>query len=834
MAYVTKYKFIFKNEKQEIIEVLLQQRDGNAADIIQYSATDIKLSYNGSEGKYTTMLGLSLDVEFNLLPTDLDYWPNFAIADATSWKVLATNDGMPVFHGFILPDEGVVPFQDPPYNARITAVDGIGLLKDVELEQPNHTKHRGEYLLIWYLASALQQTGLALPIRIYDDVYHKSHLSRTDNLKYDLFGQTKLEYRTFLKDATTFVSAYEAIEIILKGNYRLNYFKGEWVIIRLSLLQYVPFVMYNTLYDYNGANPIGFEVSDNYATVGRNELIFPHSEDQNRYYKQAAVSVRSIWEYNVWPEIPKNNKFERGEAQTTGIAYDELDINGNGNTTEEIGTYTDYNIPDWEFGNIQIQNIDTTLHDMDFSLSPVSGQAFVRRTESPLNIEISREVVLPAAQTTSDRYWLRSEGIPVIEGDHIKVGFDYRLLTNRLDSEGGFIPAALVYIVPNSGGQGYALQGSATANNGVWQRSLFEFTGTGYLRADYSSSSDDPRKYHSYSVESQSIPVNGTLYLVLISQGISSFLGPRHYFRNVTLEYIPFVAGGYRQVKSEYFKISQNTPYPNKVEDTININCNAHKVFKGCLLDTNGVPLSDEWYRYGLSETRRFNYLTTLQRYNHEYRRFQFIEGSFSGLKQSSNNNQDNLQPIALHKQYRFVDIPGEDRRFMITSPLQIDMGKGWLSARFYEVLWADIRTQMQKESMSDLISRIIDTINNTTEEEWNSSGNAPAHGTRGFPPYAFRFNIFGSSPNAFMISIDDSHSITLIKPVSTNIEESDPIVTNGYKTMGYTIKDYKVGDILIFKIYGHSASITVQENQVTIAPDGQQIGDKVEFKYNF
>src|SRR5690606_19459668 len=138
-----------------------------------------------------------------------------------------------------------------------------------------------------------------LAIRVYDDVYHVSMLTRDADYKWDFFGQAKLEYRTFLKNETEFVSCYDALKIILNRAYRLFYWDGGWLIFRMGMYQFNPYVQYYTTYDQNGENGVGTEILESYATVGKTELIRCINSDQIQSSRFARKSVKDSFAYEV-------------------------------------------------------------------------------------------------------------------------------------------------------------------------------------------------------------------------------------------------------------------------------------------------------------------------------------------------------------------------------------------------------------------------------------------------------------------------------------------------------------------------------------------------------
>jgi hypothetical protein len=165
------------------------------------------------------------------------------------------------------------------------------------------------------------------------------------------------------------------------------------------------------------------------------------------------------------------------------------------------------------------------------------------------------------------------------------------------------------------------------------------------------------------------------------------------YIKNFNVDYYPYIANGYIQVNGDYVETQNANTYPDKTEEEVFLSDNPHKVFKGCLLNSAGIPLTPEFYRLGIDETKHYNEIINNIKFNLEQRRYWFIEGSFTGLTCQPENNQENIQPIGLQFQYRFSDIAGQDKRFMLGVPLEEDLITGNCTMRYYEVLDDTVET---------------------------------------------------------------------------------------------------------------------------------------------
>jgi hypothetical protein len=589
-----------------------------------------------------------------------------------------------ISRGLLRPDEGNSPFQDKPYEVTFRATNGLSLLKDIPLVDSDGNNFTGTHKLIEYIAGALKQTNLDLPIRVFCNYYNTAFANRV--ITNDMFNQAYLEYRTFMRDSIEYVSCYEALMIILDKFCRIEYWNGMWLIKNIAELQYSPGRNYYTDYNSSGVLQTGGEDTTNQYQIGKAVDLYPINEDQQIYSRFAIKSAKTVYNYEVWPEIPKNNKFERGTEFESGDATDEADVDNDGDTSEIIGTYKKFTIPDWEYGKIDV-------FDLPHPAMNTIPQIFYRRSiYNIFGVEINREIIGETDPTddSNHAFWLRSEGIPVVKGGKINFSLDKRFQNNF--GGGSFTIPAVLYMVV--GGDAYYLNnnyGGVGRSTAYWRKAV---NLAGQLLIDYPAGSDT-RDYASLSISSDPIPFDGIFYIALQVNGPTSSTGDNQYYKNISFEYTPFVADGYVQVKGDYWIRSQNKVFPDVDENEVRISDSPQKVFKGALLKSNGDLITPEWFRYGantnpfstnpLSELRHFKELLNISRFNHNYRRMYALDGSFNGLNCAAQNDQLNKYPIRFDKRYRLVDM-SDQREFVLVPPLKMDLIKGWISASMVEV----------------------------------------------------------------------------------------------------------------------------------------------------
>lgn len=816
MAYVTYYIAHFHQHLNEELLIQIQRKDGVATPTPEVlDAVDFKTNTEADgDSLYAPILRRNIELVVNLDISNTVTWETFFDQVHDEWRIIVTNDSQHIFTGFMLPDEGLIPFEDRPYDLTIRAADGLALLKNVALKQPDGTDFHGKYTLIEYIAACLFWTGLELPIKIYCDLFHSSMDDRDDAIENDMFGQAKLDHRTFMKSATEFVSCFEALEIIFKEHFRIHQDydlttnEQVWTIDRIPQYQYVPSAInYYTLYDFDGTNPVGYEDHDNYAEIGKLKLIYKTNE-VSRSGKFAVKKTRTNFKYNVWPELPLNNKFERGTFMGTA------------------GPVSTYTIDDWTYGAYRNQPaINAALPAV-----PVTTADAYRWSEyNVFGIEILRQIVLEGVPATgSPVSWgiLMSTAIPVNAGDLFKVSFEYKASY----SASGPGHVAMIF-VKTSAGIKYFIEGFTNLETSPlrWKQDF----GNTYVQNMWQTGTSTIN-YSTINIEPPAIPVDGELYISILAPANT---GHYLYMKSFNVEYTPMVAGGYIPVKGDYWEHAQDANYIDVTENEIGISDSLPRAVKGNILREDGLTAtSPSWYRYGLPEIKHYKELANQGRYNTEYRRFMKFQGTFTSTKASPANDPGLVRPLSFHMTYKLMDLP-EQPECVLVAPLTIDYKEGRITAIFEEVRRPS-GVQLV-ETLPDFMIRAVAAINSTPIDVlgWDSASNAPAVGTNGFPPIAA---VWANVPNTINVAMNDADNMTATFSIGSGgnspsiTEIYNQIVGSGFRLIQYTFGiDIAIGNTFTFTAYGHAVNVLVQAT-TNASNDGRQTGDSSTFNYLF
>lgn len=832
MAYVTQYRSYFSNELNHLVQIDLQLKDGDEVEPEEFESKDLEINVDSEEG--TILVHECVFTISGSLDSSIT-WETFLPNTYDAWKIVISigvgDTPQTLFEGFLTPEEGSTPFLNKPsYDITVRATNGLKLLHDVALTKLDGSNFKGKFTFIEYIVAALSKNLLNdIPIRIYCSLYESSMQSRQDDIFKDWYSQAKEDHRSFMKDAVTFESCYDVLIKIFERHSRLFYWNGRYVIFFMPEHQNRPLGLFYTEYSPDGTVITGEEDIEGHGKVGPAELIYPHDESAVSIAARFGIKfARTDFKYTPWEEVPLNNKFERGTIFESGPAPDDDDIDQDGDTSEIIGTYKKYTIDDWEWGSIADNDKTPPLPALD----PGEGTPYVRRVFDIYGVELKREIFLPNATTTGRTNWLRSEGMPVSQGDKIKFS-----LQTKLDADiTGSADSVLIYLVADNGSGVYALQGHVppVGQEGIWE---FDANGSGEFLENIGTTyqaGDDSRDYVSVSVESFAIPANGTLYFVLTATHRFD-AATKHIISDFQFEYKPFVAGGYIQVKGDYWQHTQNANMIDADHEEMFISDSRYKMIKGTIWRNDGINVTTPtWYRYGIPESRHFKEIVNIFRFNLAYRRYYKIEGSFTGLYYESSDDQLVKQLIGFHKEYSFENLSPK-RRFILVPPLRMNIGTGEINAEFQEILNPDDSTTVP-ETVEQVMFRLVSEINRKTEDDWNGEGAAPPSGTVSFPPTAA---IYPLNPRSIGISMNASDTATAA--VDVNGAGNSPSITKiydeelvaGTRWVIFQLgTDIAVGNIFTITIYGVEINVTVRE--ITLYTDGSQLGDTQTFNYLF
>lgn len=812
--YYLTYKCIFQSKQVENMEIELWKKDTPATSVIELRATGFDHRYTGDKGDKTSDTIITSEAILSIFITKanvdagVDY-RDFIVQLEDEWIMVAYSDGQKVFVGYLVPGEGEVDFLDHGYEVNISATDGLALLRQQPLSETSPGAWAGVHTLFAFIKECLSKTNLNLPIRINANIYESSMLTREADASKDFFQQCGVHYRSLLKTPISFDSCYDVLTRFFHQHFSLYQWNGMWVINRNAEMQEsIGPTNWYTLYNPETSTFSGVKEAHTNAIVARSEKLHPINVNQRIASRFAIKSAKHIFPYDIQPEIPANNQFERGAFQGDGPDFKA------------------WAIDEWVYINITGPSAISALPGV---LGAATEAHYRKSTYDTYGIETIREVALDMNSSAGAR-WLQSSPVPVNKGDKIAVRFDFKTALPDDEIQMGVM---VVYIQP-VGGPRYSLRWNPGLSQGQW----IQQPGTGADLAEIRGSwgqDEFTNEYKNFSVESAPLPIDGDMYFVLIHPAgrNNQFV----YFTGFEVEYIPYTAGGYKKVLGDYWLTAQNQPFKDVVEEQVGLSDSLKKVIKGSLIRADGVTLTTKtWKRLGYDEEKHYKELLNLGVYNHKYRRMFRISGTFGGTKFSPVSDPTIFEPLSFHRHFTFPDAPElAGLYFMLVPPLAINYKDGQFDGVFVECLNAN-NGSTQEPTIDMVRGGIVSTVNSTTLDEWDAAGGAPPVVMIHHPPAA---GIWPLNDTWVVISVNPIFTVNMI--ADANGAGNSPSVTLAGETGTSAAPrlfffeigpDIKVGNRFIVDIYGVQRVYEVPS--VMRYDDGNQLGDTHQFNYQF
>lgn len=497
----------------------------------------------------------------------------------------------------------------------------------------------------------------------------------------DSYQQCMVDMRTFTVDYITYEDAYTVLTKLLESrNSVLFQHLGEWYIVRVSEL-----FRYDTI---NGTryNSDGFAdaITDASWTADLNQAgdIIPVEEFMIKSFLNPVLSNKVIYKYTGFDEFLCNEIFRRGVI--------ELDTP----TTKE------YHVDCW--GHYTGAIISTTPASVLFRRREVYDAVTDTLTED--YIFLQHEPV--AAQD----HFVKSEPAQVSASDKLKIVFQRRLLNNYTATATEILARVLLYAYD---GTYYTLD-----NDGLWYESNASFTvNTRALVYDYTSS-EERYKWITKQVDSDFIPKNGTIVVLLYEGSANLFTGQETHFNDFKISYLSYMAGkNIVNVEADYHKLTLSSQLKATAEYEVFLSDSPKHIFKGALFMADGVTLTYHWYEMQFPSTqypiKRFN---AIDHYKMSNRNMIKADGSF----------------------YKWI--VGEP----INSVQKITITNGDPNKRFLPAFIRDLDTL--KSKFSSLLIEVFDT-------------------SKEGAPYVFELSGFFIAPNRFQYSIGVLHTDNYFNP---------------------------------------------------------------------
>lgn len=540
--------------------------------------------------------------------------------DDTEYRVVVRDtSGNNLWVGFLVTEDCTEQYTFPPKIISLRATDGLGLLKETNLQNQAGESVYDKVTLLQILEWCLYQTGIEIPLVVDVNVFESAMQDRSVDPVNEPFSQCKVHTRSFMTDATTYDNMYNVLSAILTGFKATLYQQnGRWHVKRFADKWNGPDTT-ATVYPYPYTNSTPTGETNNYDVLVDQVNYIAVNDDHIKGFVNRSKFTKITYNYEIPDDIPHNKSFQLGSFLSI--------LSGPNNTAYRIDFWTLVkNLP-------EINSTATPYRNVVFAPGGGIQESY---------IVLPRET--PGAANPNR---LRSEPVEVQKGDRLSLSAETRTKTSFDISTGNI---GIFYVRLITGSTTYTLR-----NDGQW---IVSNANTVQFQPNQPSSAD----WWSGSVESLPFPDDGEVSIALLSWDASG-TGNETWFRNVNIEFDIFLNNS-TELKGEYDQISQNANYKKTFSEDIEVGDSPKKIIKGALFLDDGTTLTRQWHRQGKSENLRLIRLNDLALFQFNYRLKTKFDGSIKGVTYSS-------LLIGPSNLFSFTDIP---RKVFIATNLTIDL----------------------------------------------------------------------------------------------------------------------------------------------------------------
>lgn len=617
--------------------------------------------------------------------TGIEIWQN---PDITMNKLL--------WSGYLVQDNCQEEFQDSPFIVTLNATDNLALGKEIAFDVAAATFFPDNLIskitLFDYIKVILTATGLALPLRIYANIFENTQDDRSDDPANEFFSQTRLFSGMFLNEDGTWQDCYSILEKILSPlNAELNQADGCWNICRKGeAYLFLDNQIAGTEYAANFENPTAINLDPNFTVQHSTPLVpFDHEflgADAIRRIERPFKFIKNTFNYEQPKQLIVGSDLQKLGAFIGSFIDGDL-------------RYDDYEIPaDWK-------------HEDSDPNDTTDDASFIRVvTDTIIDTEVDRYIYTP--QIGYGYKWLQFNPIEVSEGDSFDFSLQFKTFNDSTDNynfhvrfliitEDGFMYALEKFTPP--GGEPY-LRWNKSLSGGA----AFYKTRTGIIKLV-----DQSTEYITWSLSEFTLDLTKPILPPIKQDGIL-LIGIAG--ANQTNGSFPMVDTVWNSIKltftntiNESTKVigqthttSQTENIKNNFDEEINIDDSPRNVIAGTLftnqLTTFLANIGDiyftktqYWHRLQLSEELRLGEITTFERKLLSFKPRTIIEGTFTGLRYSKDGVIRFLTPLNI------IQIASLSDLHFVFGPCEFD----YMSATWSATLWELYENEDSSDSFS-------------------------------------------------------------------------------------------------------------------------------------
>lgn len=609
------------------------------------------------------------------------------------------------FIGFVVVEDNSRPFHDPPYVLTVRALDGLGMLKGVDLQDTNGLLFTGSLTVIEWVAQILYKTSNLSPIRSYFNFFPANYV------EFDALSEIMLNANTFSQgdafnttpndpsvdeNALSADDCYTALEKIMRCfRCRIFFEAGRWHIV--NLYEYMSptgyhFIEYAFQTPVNGFVPLAvtgssqnLTVPPNYSiNISKNEFMHPQNADQNLFLKLAYRFIKLTYLYNQSLNKVCNQDLKDTSTATRNAAYDEVISSSVIDSTiqpvvnlQTIG----HNLFCWDDLNSTAPSHSS--YPQYFLPYPNPGaptkNAFIRIVQDQIQKEMTRFLVIPDPNLgTPTSHFVRAKRFLADTNDIVQFSFDWR---TRLTIPATTKVVCFLYLYADDGTFYSYRQYNASGSVNGWIQTDQNFfdnpSNPGLNAVILANPNANGLQWQNEQVneiipnlQAALIPVPKSGQVELIFLNFGSNTGNEVWIKNISVTITSYLQGSYTQLKGDFNYLASANKIKQSESDDVQISDSPKRYFKGALLQTDGLTLIPaDWHRKGFpGEHFRFTQCMAMIIYNMQRRMVKKMEGTFKGLLYRDPNNPGTKNPAGYLNSYYFTDGNFPTKKFILTS----------------------------------------------------------------------------------------------------------------------------------------------------------------------
>lgn len=292
------------------VNIYKRNHTGTPIQLTYGGDTPIRKIYDAGDDKLANLR--SLEVEFSFIAEVNFQLQNIYTADEREYRLdvvkVATNELE--FSGFIIPDNSEEPFDNPPYEVKIRATDGLGPLKTITYPMPVGSSTDIKQKFLYIIAFALSKTNLNLDILTMVNLYSSGMLNGISD---DPLEQASVNPLRMSSSDGAIYTCYEALEAVCKQfGASISQVNGQWRFARINEL--AKGTGRYRLYDFTARYKFSgtLETIRNLGKIGTDIVLLSGgvSTIQPPY-----KLVKVLQEFGRAPDVIYNGNFEEWDGQ---------------------------------------------------------------------------------------------------------------------------------------------------------------------------------------------------------------------------------------------------------------------------------------------------------------------------------------------------------------------------------------------------------------------------------------------------------------------------------------------------------------------------------------